>query len=62
MLNGTREGQTKMVRFPDGIVKCYVWEVDKWTLIGDVTGASGSTQETSGKVLFEGKVSCRLQK
>lgn len=44
-----------MVRFPDGVIKCYSWELGKWNLIGDVTGASGSTQETSGKVLFEGR-------
>ncbi|TDG43818.1 hypothetical protein AWZ03_009768 [Drosophila navojoa] len=53
--NGTREGQTKMVRHVDGSVKCYSWELGKWTLVGDVTGATGGTQETSGKNLHEGK-------
>ncbi|XP_075153126.1 phospholipase A2 activator protein [Haematobia irritans] len=55
LTNGTREGQTKMVRYPDGSVKCYMWELGKWKLVGDVTGASGATQETSGKKLHEGK-------
>ncbi|XP_013111115.2 phospholipase A-2-activating protein [Stomoxys calcitrans] len=55
LTNGTREGQTKMVRHPDGSVKCYIWELGNWKLVGDVTGASGATQETSGKKLHEGK-------
>lgn len=45
-----------MVRHPDGSVKCYMWELGNWKLMGDVTGASGATQETSGKKLHEGKV------
>ncbi|EDW03341.1 phospholipase A-2-activating protein [Drosophila grimshawi] len=53
--NGTREGQTKMVRHVDGSIKCYVWELGKWKLVGDVTGATGGTQENSGKKLHEGK-------
>ncbi|XP_022227828.1 phospholipase A-2-activating protein [Drosophila obscura] len=53
--NGTREGQTKMVRHLDGSVKCYSWELGKWNLVGDVTGASGGTQASSGKNLYEGK-------
>ncbi|XP_054743311.1 phospholipase A-2-activating protein-like [Anastrepha obliqua] len=53
--NGTREGQTKMVRHQDGSVKCYSWELGQWNLIGDVTGASGGSQASSGKTLYEGK-------
>ncbi|XP_030555223.1 phospholipase A-2-activating protein [Drosophila novamexicana] len=55
LTNGTREGQTKMVRHVDGSVKCYVWELGKWSLVGDVTGATGGTQANSGKKLHEGK-------
>ncbi|XP_043643403.1 phospholipase A-2-activating protein [Drosophila teissieri] len=53
--NGTREGQTKMVRHADGSVKCYNWALGNWNLVGDVTGASGGTQSSSGKKLHEGK-------
>lgn len=53
--NGTRDGQTKMVRHADGSVKCYSWELGKWNLVGDVTGATGGTQATSGKKMHEGK-------
>ncbi|XP_017021946.1 phospholipase A-2-activating protein [Drosophila kikkawai] len=53
--NGTREGQTKMVRHPDGSVKAYSWDMGNWNLIGDVTGATGGTQASSGKKLYEGK-------
>lgn len=56
LTNGTREGQTKMVRHPDGSVKCYSWELGKWNLVGDVMGASGGSQASSGKTLHEGKV------
>lgn len=56
LTNGTRDGQTKMVRHPDGSVKCYSWEQGKWNLVGDVTGASGGSQASSGKTLHEGKV------
>lgn len=45
-----------MVRHPDGSVKCYSWELGKWNLVGDVTGASGGSQASSGKTLYEGKV------
>ncbi|XP_046812182.1 phospholipase A-2-activating protein isoform X1 [Lucilia cuprina] len=55
LTNGTREGQTKMVRHADGSVKCYNWELGKWNLVGDVTGASGGSQASSGKSLYEGK-------
>lgn len=50
-----KDGQTKMVRQPDGKVFCYQWENNKWNAIGEVTGASGGTQSTSGKTLYEGK-------
>ncbi|KAH8240641.1 hypothetical protein KR026_002636 [Drosophila bipectinata] len=53
--NGTREGQTKMVRHPDGSVKCYSWEMGNWNLVGDVTGGAGGTQASSGKKMHEGK-------
>ncbi|KMY87437.1 phospholipase A-2-activating protein [Drosophila simulans] len=53
--NGTREGQTKMVRHADGSVKCYSWTLGNWNLVGDVSGASGGTQSNSGKKLHEGK-------
>lgn len=56
LTNGTREGQTKMVRHQDGSVKCYVWQLGQWTLVGDVTGASGGSQASSGKTLYQGKV------
>ncbi|XP_004531201.1 phospholipase A-2-activating protein isoform X1 [Ceratitis capitata] len=55
LTNGTREGQTKMIRHQDGSVKVYNWELGQWILVGDVTGASGGSQATSGKTLFEGK-------
>ncbi|XP_067623064.1 phospholipase A-2-activating protein [Eurosta solidaginis] len=55
LTNGTREGQTKMVRHQDGSVKCYAWQSGQWNLVGDVTGASGGSQKTSGKTLYEGK-------
>lgn len=54
---GRSDGQTKLVR--DGtLVQCYSWSAaeGKWNKIGDVMGAAGGTQETSGKVLYEGKV------
>uniref|UniRef100_A0A1A9WEX5 Phospholipase A-2-activating protein n=1 Tax=Glossina brevipalpis TaxID=37001 RepID=A0A1A9WEX5_9MUSC len=55
LTQGNREGQTKMVRHTDGSIKCYNWSLGKWNLVGDVTGASGGTQNTSGKILHEGK-------
>lgn len=45
-----------MVRHADGSVKCYNWESGKWNLVGDITGASGGSQASSGKSLYEGKV------
>ncbi|KAH8293229.1 hypothetical protein KR018_000535 [Drosophila ironensis] len=53
--NGTREGQLKMVRHADGSVKAYSWELGNWNLVGDVTGGTGGTEQTSGKKLHEGK-------
>jgi len=56
---GKKDGETKMVREGDQ-VGCYSWSAaeQKWNKIGDVVGASGATQNTSGKVLHEGKVRC----
>lgn len=56
LINPGTDGQTKMIRHADGSVKCYSFEQGKWNLIGDVTGATGGSQETSGKKLHEGKV------
>jgi len=55
---GTNDGQTRLVR-EEGQVICYSWSVaeKKWNKLGDVVSGSGGTQETSGKVLYEGKVS-----
>ncbi|KAK2119863.1 hypothetical protein P7K49_001249 [Saguinus oedipus] len=52
----TREGQTRLIR--DGEkVEAYQWSVSegRWIKIGDVVGSSGANQQTSGKVLYEGK-------
>ncbi|XP_069096867.1 phospholipase A-2-activating protein isoform X2 [Pleurodeles waltl] len=53
---GTREGQTRLIKV-DGKVEAYQWSTseERWMKIGDVVGSSGATQQTSGKVLFEGK-------
>ncbi|XP_064147893.1 phospholipase A-2-activating protein isoform X2 [Loxodonta africana] len=53
---GTRDGQTRLIR--DGEkVEAYQWSVSegRWMKIGDVVGSSGANQQTSGKVLYEGK-------
>uniref|UniRef100_G3TXR0 Phospholipase A-2-activating protein n=1 Tax=Loxodonta africana TaxID=9785 RepID=G3TXR0_LOXAF len=53
---GTRDGQTRLIR--DGEkVEAYQWSVSegRWMKIGDVVGLSGANQQTSGKVLYEGK-------
>ncbi|XP_036187182.1 phospholipase A-2-activating protein isoform X2 [Myotis myotis] len=53
---GSREGQTRLIR--DGErVEAYQWSVSegRWIKIGDVVGSSGANQQTSGKVLYEGK-------
>ncbi|KAG5672211.1 hypothetical protein PVAND_002355 [Polypedilum vanderplanki] len=49
------EGQTRLVRQPDGKILCYQWTKGKWECVGDVMGAAGGTQQTSGKSLHEGK-------
>ncbi|KAM9641354.1 phospholipase A-2-activating protein isoform 3-T3 [Trichechus inunguis] len=54
--SGTRDGQTRLIR--DGEkVEAYQWSVSerRWMKIGDVVGSSGANQQTSGKVLYEGK-------
>ncbi|OXB81746.1 UNVERIFIED_CONTAM: hypothetical protein H355_010307 [Colinus virginianus] len=53
---GTRDGQTRLIK-DNGKVEAYQWSVSerRWIKIGDVVGSSGATQQTSGKVLFEGK-------
>ncbi|XP_051817408.1 phospholipase A-2-activating protein isoform X1 [Antechinus flavipes] len=53
---GTREGQTRLIK--DGEkVEAYQWSVSdgRWLKIGDVVGSSGANQQTSGRVLYEGK-------
>ncbi|KAM5300011.1 phospholipase A-2-activating protein isoform 3-T3 [Ctenodactylus gundi] len=54
--SGTREGQTRLIRDGDK-VEAYQWSVSerRWIKIGDVVGSSGANQQTSGKVLYEGK-------
>lgn len=54
LVEGT-DGQTRIVREKDGRIMCYKWEAGQWNLVGDVTGASGGDQASSGKTLFEGK-------
>lgn len=56
LLQKGREDQTKMIRQQDGKVICYQWSNGKWNPLGDVVGAAGGSQETSGKQLYEGKV------
>jgi phospholipase A-2-activating protein len=58
---GKKDGETKMIRDGDK-VGCYSWSAadKKWSKVGDVVGASGATQNTSGRVLYEGKVSFHL--
>jgi len=53
---GSKDGQTKMVR--DGeLVSVHSWSMgdQKWTKIGDVVGAAGGSEKTSGKKLHQGK-------
>lgn len=52
---GRTEGQTKMIRFPDGRIVCHEWSGGKWNALGDVVGAAGGTQASSGKKLYQGK-------
>lgn len=57
MLQGARDGQTRLIKI-GGKVEAYQWSINenRWRKIGDVVGSSGATQQTFGKVLFEGKV------
>lgn len=54
---GKKDGDTIMVR-EGALVTCYSWSASnrKWSKIGDVVGASGATQNTSGRQLHEGVV------
>ncbi|GLG99497.1 Lissencephaly-1 homolog [Gryllus bimaculatus] len=53
---GIKDGQTKLIR-EGSDVHCYSWSAadGKWEKVGDVVGASGGSQSTSGKVLYNGK-------
>jgi len=53
---GSKDGQTKMVRDGDS-VSVHSWSMadQKWAKIGDVVGAAGGTEKTSGKKLHQGK-------
>jgi len=53
---GRKDGQTKMVRTGDKVA-VHSWSMadQKWTKIGDVVGAAGGTESTSGKKLYQGK-------
>lgn len=55
LLQDGTDAQTKLIRQPNGKIMCYQWLEDKWQCLGDVTGASGGSQKTSGKTLFEGE-------
>jgi phospholipase A-2-activating protein len=54
LLQEGTDGQTRLVRQPNGKILCYQWTNGKWECVGDVMGAAGGTQETSGKSLHEG--------
>ncbi|CAM9791612.1 unnamed protein product [Lampetra fluviatilis] len=58
---GTRDGQTRLIR-EEGRVEAYQWSAaiggdggGRWIKIGDVVGSSGATQQSSGRVMYEGK-------
>lgn len=55
LLQEGTEGQTRLVRQPNGKILCYQWTKGTWECLGDVMGASGGTKESSGKLLYEGK-------
>lgn len=55
LLQEGTEGQTRLVRQPNGKILCYQWTKGTWECLGDVMGASGGSKETSGKLLHEGK-------
>eukprot|EP00123_Amoebidium_parasiticum_P011281 comp20625_c0_seq1/m.26668 comp20625_c0_seq1/g.26668 ORF comp20625_c0_seq1/g.26668 comp20625_c0_seq1/m.26668 type:complete len:810 (-) comp20625_c0_seq1:123-2552(-) len=48
---GNREGQTKLVRQPNGKIECYQWSAGQWICMGEVLDAVGSSQ----KQLYQGK-------
>ncbi|XP_063216584.1 phospholipase A-2-activating protein [Bacillus rossius redtenbacheri] len=53
---GRQDGQTKLVREGSSVL-CYSWSAPtrQWTKVGDVLGASGGTNASSGKQLYKGK-------
>lgn len=55
LLQEGTEGQTRLVRQPNGKILCYQWTKGSWECVGDVMGASGGSKDTSGKLLYEGK-------
>lgn len=54
LLQEGTEGQTRLVRQPNGKILCYQWTKGTWECVGDVMGASGGTTQTSGKTLYQG--------
>ncbi|XP_053677354.1 phospholipase A-2-activating protein [Anopheles nili] len=52
LLSEGREGQTRIVRHPNGKILCYQWTNGKWECVGDVMGASDGD---TGKQLYEGR-------
>jgi len=53
---GARDGQQKMVREGEKVsVHSWSMSAQKWEKIGDVVGAAGGTEKTSGKKLYKGK-------
>lgn len=55
MAPGRRDGETKVVN-NGGKVEAYSWSQSacKWELVGDVMGATGGSNESSGKQLHNG--------
>ncbi|XP_066598418.1 phospholipase A-2-activating protein [Prorops nasuta] len=53
---GKKDGETKMINH-GGTVKAHSWSQSemRWICIGDVLGASSSTNATTGKQLYNGK-------
>lgn len=49
LLQEGTEGQTRMVRQPNGKINCYQWTNGSWQNLGDVVGAADE-----GKTLYEG--------
>uniref|UniRef100_A0A182WFH9 Phospholipase A-2-activating protein n=1 Tax=Anopheles minimus TaxID=112268 RepID=A0A182WFH9_9DIPT len=52
LLSEGRDGQTRIVRHPNGKILCYRWTNGKWDCVGDVMGASDGD---TGKQLYEGR-------